>query len=321
MTALCWELRPDATAHNTLINGQSRALGWARALLGAAVLRAQFLQPSTVTWTEGLTACSGCREWGQALSVLKQLSCVLQVDVIMHSATLSAMTDAWQVAIHIAFHMLLQHLQVDIVARNALLNTARGTPNAKWRAVADQLLQLQNVGLRQTKVTVKVATSGLAESRQWRFAVQALVMCRHKSLQDDLAIHGAAVHACRACWGRSLQLLQRLCSCLIEASTIIVGAAMAACGTDQRWVQSSQMLSNLQSSAIQVSTAAQNAVLGSCRQAPSWKFALASWESTKCGLELDTISSGAVLQACVAEWRAAMQHLDVSCRRTLQTGP
>ena len=313
-------LQPDALAYNTLINGQSKGFEWRWALFGAQALRRRVLEASKVTHTDGLTACGGCRKWSQALDVLKSICPILRVDAVMYSTMVSAMTEAWELGLQVGKGMLLQHLEVDMHARNTLLSIACGKPETRWASICDQLLKLRRAGLQLELWTLKVASCELAESGRWPLAVHALSVVRQESLQDDLAIYGSAVHACVTQWGRSLQLLQSLSTSFLEVSTVIFGAVLAACGMDQKWAQSSQLLAQLHQRMLEVSTVAQNAFLSSCRQAQSWKAGLALTEATKPGLQLDIISSGAFLSACRADWGLALQQLEFAGRSALQTG-
>ena len=259
----------------------------------------------------------------QALGILQLQHPSLRADVIMYSSVLSAATSEWKNGLQGVAAMTWRCLQVDVVACNSLLNAMRGGcgGGAGWQAISNRLVAFQRLGLKFTTVTVNVVTNGLAESGQWRWAMHALGTVRQASLQDNLAIYGSAVHACAASWVRASQLLQTLRQSPIEANTIVLGAATTACGKDQRWTQSTHLLSELRSNALRVSTVAQNAVLSCCGQAQLWRLALAFWSTALGhGLELDDVSSGAVIKAS-GYWGVAVQHLNLSRQRTLQTGP
>ncbi|CAE7813968.1 unnamed protein product, partial [Symbiodinium sp. CCMP2456] len=267
----------DIYHHSAAVQATGRQRKWQNAVYLLRSIPEFTLQPSPVSYSNGLNSCS--ERWALALGLLRTMQGrFMEADAFIYGAASNACEKcgAWQTALGFALQMSEKRILPNIVTSSSALCACR-------------------------------------EGHQWLLAVDLLGNLRRLGIALDVVAHGSAVGACQAAWEQAFLLRpESLGEARLASNIISYSALLQSCSESSEWSQSLNILRSLKTTATRHDTVALTSVISACETEGRWKQAFqVSCGIAQGGLQRDLLSLAATCASIPSHWaKALMLHSD-----------
>ncbi|CAE7460598.1 unnamed protein product, partial [Symbiodinium natans] len=320
--ALLFNLRMQHSpvAVGAAIAGVARAASWEAALALWALetpARKSFIALSTT-----VLACSGASKWEAVLLLLKHrplldaVTCTAAVTACRDGSSwlhaLGFLQDAWNSGERCEGEGSSFPLP-SLTSANACLSALERASN--WQLASWLLFEFPRKGLQADEVSFNTVMSACVGRLKWRQALALFDLMLTKLLPRDAVSWSSCITACAQGQNAdaALQLYDEYSQGVAQPNTVVVNAAMAACGASRAWqraVALTQLLQRTWQATGQTSDAVTfNTTIAACAAAQAWEMALHFFHAmADLHCVVDAAAIGAALGACSGgRWKEAQQ--------------
>lgn len=290
------ETEVDLVSCNAAMSAATKTRRWRVAVAILQDLQKSHLEPSEVTCSASLGACT----WPEAVNLLTHFAINhLKINAIGYSTALSSCED-WRWGTQLFQEIQLRRQLPTLISYNALIS-AVGVQLA-----LDLLEELQGIMLEPDIVTFNAAISACEKSNQWKEALALVSEAQRQGISCDVITFNAAISACGRCQKlqEAINFLGAMEQQTIQPTVVSFNSVISAAS----WPVAMMLLAVMEEKTVQADLITYNTAIGACEKDSCWQGALHLLRQLRqlANVSADLISYNTALAADKKNWTVAL---------------